>query len=164
VCIDEGVDEIHKYFEQPDWNLWIGDRKLEMKVDRLNLNQFNLQVWNVSFEYNIYNWIALSQENYEKYKLLDTDDERVSMLERILTGNILAFAKGVGWTVDKPIVLKITNTPRTKPVSLKGQKVLGFDLQFRTNVSLPNYIGLGKSVSIGFGLIKHKKPVEHENN
>lgn len=31
--------------------------------------------------------------------------------------------------------------------------MLGFDIQFRTNVRLPEFIGLGKGVSLGFGTI-----------
>ncbi|MCX7986289.1 MAG: CRISPR-associated endonuclease Cas6 [Bacteroidales bacterium] len=164
VCIDQGVDEIHHYFEKPDWSLWLGDRKLEMKVDKLHLNQFILQVWNCMFEYKIHNWIALSQENYARYKNLEAETERIEMLERILKGNILAFAKGVEWMVEKPIELKITSSPVSHPVSLKGQKVLGFNLTFKTNVFLPNYIGLGKSVSIGYGMVKQLHKKEKENN
>lgn len=34
---------------------------------------------------------------------------------------------------------------------------MGFDIRFKSNVSLPDYIGLGKGVSIGFGMIKDYK-------
>ena len=30
----------------------------------------------------------------------------------------------------------------------------GFDMKFKTNVQLPQYIGLGKGVSLGFGEIR----------
>jgi len=157
VCVDDGVDEIHKYFKHSDWSLWIGDKKIDIKVAKLFLNKFNLQVWNTKFYYSIRRWIALSQENYEKYKTIEAETERIEMLERILKGNILAFAKGVKWTVDKPIELKIINTPQTHLVKIKGTKLMSFDLQFTTNVFLPNYIGLGKHVSIGFGMVRQIK-------
>jgi len=32
--------------------------------------------------------------------------------------------------------------------------MLAFNIEFKTNVFLPNFIGLGKGVSIGFGTIK----------
>ncbi|MEJ5265413.1 MAG: CRISPR-associated endonuclease Cas6 [Bacteroidales bacterium] len=164
VCLDEGIDELHHYFEKPDWSLWLGDRKLEMKVDRLLLNQFNMQVWSTQFEYQIRNWIALSQNNYERYQQLESEIERIEMLQRILVGNILAFAKGIGWSIEKPIELKITSSPHIRPLRLKDQKVLGFTLNFKTNVFLPNYIGLGKSVSIGYGTIKQIHNRNKENN
>ncbi len=40
VCIEYGVDEIHKFFEKPDWSVKIGERWLDMKVYKLLLNQF----------------------------------------------------------------------------------------------------------------------------
>ena len=36
----------------------------------------------------------------------------------------------------------------------KDVKMTAYDLRFTCNVSLPNYIGLGKGVSHGFGTIR----------
>ena len=38
----------------------------------------------------------------------------------------------------------------------KNVNMLGFDVVFSTNVSLPQYVGLGKGVSLGFGMITNK--------
>jgi hypothetical protein len=32
-----------------------------------------------------------------------------------------------------------------------------FDVEFKTNVSLPDYIGLGKGASTGFGVVVKKR-------
>lgn len=153
VCIDQGVDEIHKYFENRDWSIKISDRHLEMKIHQLNMNQFTMQVWDKKWFYTIYNWIALNQDNYQKYLAMESLADQISFLENTLKANILSFAKGIGWEVDKTIELSIRQVLMTKPVKLKGQKVLGFTLDFSTNVFVPNYIGLGKSVSLGYGVV-----------
>lgn len=152
-CIDLGVDEIHKFFEKNNWNLTISDRVLEMKLFRLDLNQFTMQVWDKTFNYSIRNWIALNKQNYETYLTLESLVDKVKLLEKILTANILAFAKGIEWTVDKPIVVKIKKLSETKDVKLKGRTVLGFNALFTSNVFIPKYIGLGKSASLGFGMV-----------
>jgi len=157
VCIDYGVDEIHKFFENRDWSLKISDRWLDMKIDSLNMNQFTMQVWDKQWRYSILNWIALNQENHEKYLAIESLTERISFLERTLIGNIISMAKGISWDVDKPIKLSISEIKNSKPVSLKGKRVMGFTLDFTTNVFLPNYIGLGKSVSLGYGVVRNKK-------
>jgi hypothetical protein len=154
ICIEFGVDEIHKFFEKRDWSIQIGGRWLDMKIYRLQMNQFTMQVWENFFNYNIRNWIALSQENYLKYTQFENDKEQKDFLERTLIGNIISFAKGIEWDVDKQIQLKITLPINTRTVTLKEKKLLGFNLDFKTNVFLPNNIGLGKSVSLGFGNIK----------
>ena len=157
-CIDLGVDEIHKFFEKNSWDLIISDRKLEMKILRLDMNQFTMQVWDKLFNYSIRNWIALNKQNYETYLTLDGLAEKVALLEKILTANILAFAKGINWTVDKTIIVMIKTLSETRDVKLKGRTVLGFNVMFASNVFIPKYIGLGKSVSLGFGIVTKPKP------
>jgi hypothetical protein len=157
LCIDYGVDEIHKFFENDSWDVKISDRWLNMKIDRLNLNQFTMQVWDRNFDYSIRNWIALNQENYKRYNGLESLQEKIAFLEKTLTANILAFAKGIDWQVDKQLNVKIKEMQSQRAVTLKEQKVIGFNLDFASNVFLPDYIGLGKSVSLGYGLVKHLK-------
>lgn len=157
VCIDYGVDEIHKFFEQRDWSLNISGRTLDMKISDLRLNEFTMQVWDKKWNYSIINWIALNQENYKKYMQIESLAEKIEQLENLLIANIMSFAKGIQWTIEKPVELKIKEIKRTKPVKLKQKRVLAFDVDFNTNVFLPNYIGLGKSVSLGFGTVRQNK-------
>ncbi|MBW6461413.1 MAG: hypothetical protein K0B08_12655 [Bacteroidales bacterium] len=88
ICIDYGVDEIHKYFENDSWDIKISDRWLNMKICRLNLNQFTLQVWDRQLPYSIRNWIALNQENYRKYLEINSMQEKLIFLEKTLIANI----------------------------------------------------------------------------
>jgi len=160
VCIDQGVDEIHKFFENKNWDLDISGRTLSMKIDKLNMNQFTMQVWNKHFQYNIHHWIALNQENFPKFQAIDNLTDRILFLENTLKANILSFAKGIEWAVDKQIEVKIQDLNQMRPVNLKGKKVTGFDVQFTSNVFLPNFIGLGKSVSLGYGVVRAIKNYE----
>lgn len=156
-CIDIGVDEIHKFFEKNNWDLNISGRVLDMKIDRLDLNQFTMQVWDKTFDYSISNWIALNKQNFVTYIALLSLAEKIALLERILTANILAFAKGIEWTVDKPIIVKIKAMDETRGVKIKGQSILGFNVTFSSNVFLPKFIGLGKSASLGYGMVNQPR-------
>jgi hypothetical protein len=157
VCIDYGVDEIHHLFSTRNLTVHIGERPVPLDVKNLQMHQYTLQVWEKSFTYRMYNWLALSQENYQRYQTIQDDLERISFLEGILTGNILAFAKGVKWDVDRTIRLRIDEVLHTKLVPYKSQRLMAFDLTFRTNVFLPDFIGLGKGVSLGFGTVSQLK-------
>ncbi|MCB0573045.1 MAG: hypothetical protein KDC61_00560, partial [Saprospiraceae bacterium] len=42
-------------------------------------------------------------------------------------------------------------------IGYKGVKVLAFSLEFSCNVALPDYIGLGKGCSSGWGVLKRLK-------
>jgi len=157
MCLGEGVEQIHKYFEKRDWSIMIGDRKLEMKLATLKLNQFTMQAWEHQFNYRISNWLALNQNNVRKYNEIESLADRVSFLENLLKANILSFAKGVDWHVDRTIEVSIKQLDEPKAITYKSQKLLAFNAQFGTNVFIPNHVGLGKGVSVGFGVVKSNK-------
>lgn len=153
-CVDEGVEEIHKLFENKSWTIDLKGEKMDLVVEDLNLKSATLTISDKLIEYQIQRWQALNEENYRKYQALSSLTEKLEMLQRILIGNILSFAKGIEWHIDKPIVLHITDLQTEKLTRMKDIKVIVFNIQFTCNVSLPNYIGLGKGASTGFGIVK----------
>jgi len=157
LCIEQGVDEIHNFFQNKDWSMSISGRKLEMKLDKLNMNQFTMQVWDTLFQYSIINWLALNNENYPAFLKLTGMGEKISFLENILRANILSFGKGIEWEVGDKINLQITNWNEPKLLPHKQQKLMAFAFNFKTNVFLPDFIGLGKGASFGFGTVKKMK-------
>jgi len=153
-CVGEGVDEIHNFFGLKNWDINLNGKRVELKIHKLDLNTFNLNVWDKNFSYSLNNWLALNAENYKLYQALTGLCDKVKFLERLLTGNILSFAKGVRWRIEKPITTEITEISNQKIIRYKGVPLLAFDVSFKTNVFLPNYLGLGKSASHGFGVVK----------
>ncbi len=93
-------------------------------------------------------WLALNQKNYGRYMKSDRVDQR-DQLRRTLTGNILSMAKGLDYVVASQIRLDIGRT-RHRSCTVKGVDMLGIMCEFMANFSIPNYLGLGKSVSRGF--------------
>ena len=159
ICLGDGVDEIHKLFEFKKWDITVHEEKILLKINRLDLNTITLNVWEKPFDYTLTNWIALNKQNFEKFLQNDSLAEKCNQLEKLITANILSFAKGVDWTIDKPITTTISNIKGQKTIRYKGVPLAAFDVEFKSNVFLPNFIGLGKSVSHGFGILRmnHKK-------
>ena len=165
MSLDEGVDEIHHFFENMQMGLMLGERPYELKIANLHLNQQVMQVWDRLWDYRIDNWLALNEENYAKYRGLESLADKIDLLERTLTGNIISFAKGIGWTIENEVKLAITSMREPRLVTYKGQRLMGFSVDFKTNVYLPNYLGLGKGCSTGFGVVQRKrenKPTENQ--
>lgn len=155
-CLGEGVDEIHKLFNQASWGINLKGKKIDLSIDQLNLSSFTLNMGDKTSLYYIRNWLSLNERNYEKYMELSNELDKIEMLEKILIGNILAFAKGVAWNIESEIKLRITNIRKQKTTKYKGIPLLAFDVDFSTNVILPSYIGLGKGASHGYGVLMIK--------
>jgi len=101
-------------------------------------------------------WLGLNENNYNRYQRLGIQAKKKKMLEKIIVGNILSMSKGLGYTVPAPIDANIL-TIREVQTSLKGTPMLGFLGTFSVNFEIPDYWGIGKSVSRGFGTVKRVK-------
>lgn len=157
VCIGEGTDAIGQFFANADFDLQIGNRNATFKVDKVEPSRVLIQPWEQSFKYTCRKWLPLNKENYEQYKNLDGVAERALFLQKILVGNILSMCTGLGIHIEKNIDCSVTNISETSIYRYKGVLMTGFDVEFKTNISLPDYIGLGKGVSLGYGMIKQQK-------
>lgn len=155
VCLNEGTDEIHHLLQHRQLDLQIGDQVHHFEIEDIQLNYFNVQIWQTTFQYSLLNWLALNQDNFATFQALNNDIERIRFLEKKLTNTFISFAKGIQWQVEGDIQLRIHQIKEQKWLPYKGQqKLLAFTLNFECNVTLPDYIGLGKGSSVGFGVVK----------
>ena len=154
LCVEEGIEGIQDFFSRTDWKLQIEKEKKEIKVENIKVHQHRVAVWENWFDYRITNWLPLNQDNYIKFKALEDLTEKISFLEKIMQSNILSFLQGIDLYVDEKIEVKIKSIRGERLMNYKDQQMQAFTLEFRTNISLPNFIGLGKGSSVGFGVIK----------
>ncbi len=158
VCLNEGSDEIHYLLSAPDLDMKIGYKTKDFGIEQVKVNMFRVGVWEHFFDYSIINWLGLNEKRYEEFQQLQGDPlAQKRLLEKILVGNILAFAKGIGWRVEKQIKAEISEIKHIRRLTFKKSRRLAFDLHFRCNVSLPDYMGLGKGASTGFGVLRKLK-------
>lgn len=97
-------------------------------------------------------WLPLDQENYEEYLTLDMLQRRLK-LDSIIRGNIIETAKGLEVWLNQHIYALFMASKKISSV-FKDQKMITFYGTLVTNVILPDYIGIGKAKSHGFGTIK----------
>ena len=100
-------------------------------------------------------WIGLNQKNHKKYNQTKDQRERKIILNKILIGNILSMCKGLGIIINHKIKIKTHLNPQT--IKYKSVYMQAFTGEFITNFKLPDYIGLGKGVSHGYGTIIQQK-------
>jgi hypothetical protein len=154
VCINEGIEELHHFFSQPDWTLSLDGRPTAVRIASLDVRQYSLEVRDSALRYHIRNWLALNEDNYATYSRLPGMVERLYLLEKVLQNQVVGFLHQVGFDAEKPVEVRLLQQKDERWVSFKGVKVLAFSMEFSANVLLPDYMGLGKGCSIGWGVVK----------
>ena len=102
-------------------------------------------------------WLGLNQENYHKYDTCACPGERQVLLEQVLTGNCLSLAKAFGLRVGLRLSANASGLSPMR-TTLKGVPMIGFNGMFRINFLVPDRLGIGKSVSRGFGTVERMHP------
>jgi len=153
-AIGEGL----RLFEQmPDWRHFqvkLSERSVQFQMVRVREQQFSLQPVLDFKTYYLQSWLPLNQQNVTRFRALSSPDEKVRLLQQILTGNILSMAKGCGMQVKGHLEVFVEEIYQQQTVKYKQVPFESFSLKFKTNMLLPDQLGLGKGVSNGFGTIR----------
>lgn len=140
---------------------------LFMKIKELRIDEIVIEIYSkniscdkeiikmsermVDYEF-ITGWFALNQDNFNEFIKIKKQAQQTDLLKKILTSNILSFNKSLRNWIENKIYVSI-DVKKTK-TKFKEKEMFIFNGKFSANIILPDYIGLGKSVSRGFGTIK----------
>lgn len=159
-AINEGVVAVQKVLAQNDWVLNWQKEKVDLQIEDLRMNEHYLRTTTDLKKYKLFKWLALNQQNFEKWQACDGLKERVDLLEQILGSNLVSLCKGLNWRPDVRIEVKIEEIRNSRPIKLHSTSLLAFDIIYKTNVLLPAGIAIGKGVSHGFGWqVPHRKRI-----
>ncbi len=151
VAIDEGAELIKKIApELSNLNL---DKEYKITEKIIHEKEFDIKPSSDEKHYKFLTpWLGLNQNNYQKYISCDSWKDKKEILNRVLVGNLLSMSKGLGIIVNKRLYAKTHF--EEKIVEYKGVKMNAFTGEFKVHYDIPDYFGLGKGVSQGFGCVK----------
>lgn len=162
IALNEGITAIYPILME-NTPLHLGNKEYASESLTINTNSVRIGDCKEIHSYRFLTpWLCLNQKNYSRYRESSSEEQKI-LLEKILIGNILSLTKSLGLTVRNQLSAELNMKEIT--VNFKNEPMRGFVGQFRINYMLPDFIGLGKSVSRGFGTIKHLKQEgeqEHE--
>ena len=152
--IEEGADVL-KNIADDLTELKLGKSKYKVESIQMNLMNADFGPCRANNQYKfLTHWLALNPANYENYKVIRDWREKKEFLNGILVGNILSMCKGLDYVVDR--TLYVHSRLDDEKVEYKGVPLIGFTGEFRVNFRIPEFFGLGKGVSQGFGVVKTK--------
>ena len=162
ICIGKGTERIVDFFPASErqmntgmanGHIDTGLNKTPLEIEAIKAENIIIQAWENHFTYSIRKYLPLSHENHAVYQDIYEDSERYEFIEKIIRANIGIFTNSIGICLDKEIVCILTELEEKSTLKYKNQPFTSFDLKFKSNVSLPDYIGLGIGVSHGFGTV-----------
>jgi len=97
-------------------------------------------------------WLALNQQNAKKFYDLNGKPQRDAFMQKLLTAQLQTLAKSLDCNIIAPISCEAK--VRFKRERIDRENVMVFLGKFRTNIQIPDNLGIGQSVSQGYGTIK----------
>lgn len=152
IGINDGAEVLKQVYDKYD-EIKLGEEVYEIVEKGIAVRN---QEFGISDKFHSYEfvtpWLALNQENYMKYYGLCGREERQEFLRKTLIGNILSMSKSLDYQVPEEIKCEVQVNIRKS--RLKDVNVMTFIGSFCANFIIPDYLGIGKSVSRGFGAVR----------
>lgn len=128
---------------QPHWKI-VEKRLIDRKA------KFGLTDRYVKYRF-LTPWLALPEEVFRRFLQAD-DNGRQKMLSKALEGHFRSIAQSLNYSIEGEMHIKTNIKP--KYIFQKDIRVAGLFGSFIANFELPSFLGIGKSVSRGFGTVK----------
>jgi hypothetical protein len=98
-------------------------------------------------------WLALNEKNHARYSQLKDFEMKRELLSGVMVGNLLSLAKNADHWVNGRIICDVSAF-QEQPVMHKETELLGFVVECHMNFHLPQWLGIGKLTSKGYGLLR----------
>src|SRR3990172_7112854 len=154
IGINDGAEVLKQVYDKYD-EIKLGEEVYEIVEKGISVKN---QEFGISDKFHSYEfatpWLALNQENYMKYYGLHDMEERKEFLRKTLIGNLLSMSKSLDYQV--PDRIKCDVRVNIRKSRLKDVSMMVFIGGFCANFLIPDHLGIGKSVSRGFGAIRRR--------
>lgn len=154
IGINQGAEAVERLFgTESTFQCQLGNRNVGLELASIRTESLFSCCGESDNTYRIRYWLPLNCDNYKEYQQTKGLIERIAILEKILVGNVLSFGKGIGIHFDFPVTCCIIELENPGLSRYKEVELMSFSAVFQCNVFLPEYIGLGKSSSVGYGIV-----------
>lgn len=119
--------------------------------------RFRSQKGGSMYTYRLYQYIPFRSSAYQQYCNAGSAAEQLTVLQEHLSYHIRELAERLAWPEQQQLRCGHIKHYREKKARLGGVQHLAFDLVFSTNLFIPEYVGLGRGVIKGHGVIRPER-------
>jgi len=124
---------------------------VELNMTIMKNEEFGLSDKIQTYEF-VTPWLPLNQEKYPEFLNTKSNDEKADILRRGLIGNLISMSKTLNYTV--PDTIRCDVDLKNREERFKNKDFISFYGGFMVNFSIPDYLGIGRSVSKGYGTVR----------
>jgi len=154
-AIGEGVAALKLWLQNNNQAInWAGKKVQLSLLGYPTEQQVTVGITDKQTTYRLYKWIALNQQQYKQYVQAADFIVKTKILQQCLQNHLVALSFTLlpqNTQNTQTIESTLIDLTGQKIVNVYGNKLLAFDVVFSNNLKLPNFIGIGKAVSLGFG-------------
>lgn len=155
VGIAQGADFLHQLASGPVMGTGPDTCRITGRDPAVREEQFGIAADPETYEFQTA-WLALNQQNAKKFYDLKGKPERDMFMQKILLSNLATLAKSLDCSLPSPLTCEAK--VRFKRERIDRENVIVFYGRFRTNLAIPDYLGIGQSLSQGYGTVRRLEP------
>ena len=156
VAFDKMGDEIADFLKDGGTKLRLARKTVGLDLRSHEQTEYEPVTEDAPKYYSLTSWLPLTDKKDKRYASLMALTDRVCLLESVLVGNVLSFLKGLDYHAEEQLFCVVSDILKEYRVDYKDATFKAFDIHFVSNILLPDLIGLGKSASVGMGLLRRE--------
>jgi len=159
-----GLKFIDKIINSDISNISIEEINCNLVINRVSCKKLDLDFYkNKSFVYEIKNYIPFHSISYLTFTNLEKDKKK-DYLTKFIKRHLHHFFRFIGFdreTINNHSWMDLIDYQEKKTRILYGAMVKSFDVIIKTNIFLPEYIGIGRFSKYSGGMIKLKEVINN---
>ena len=142
------------------WQITVGNQELEAGEITCRITSRDPEIRNVEFGIDgtthsyefLTQWLALNQQYAKKFYDLSGKPARDAFMEKLLISHLNTLAKSLDY--DPPDPISCRAKVKFMRERIDRENVIVFLGKFSINLRIPDYLGIGQSVSQGYGTVR----------
>ena len=106
-------------------------------------------------------YLPYNSKNYEIFKTLKDRKERQYFINKLLVNHIISLCNGLGLDIDKKKHTVYVHSRFKENMSWYKIARTSYIGEFRTNMIIPDFFGVGEKAAAGFGVVKKRLDDDH---